>query len=87
MKQKVAESNLNKWFWVFKYKLVDEYPEYHRTFDCIVSTSDENSVLYEVMEFSHRYLEVESELKGGFDNLNITDYLDALEYGYMEWVN
>jgi hypothetical protein len=86
MTKEVAESNLQKWFWMFKEKMVDEFQEYHRTFDYIVSNSDENGVLYEVMEFSNRYLEVESELKGGWDNLIITDYLDAIEYGYMEWV-
>jgi hypothetical protein len=31
-------------------------------------------------------LEVDSELKGGWDNLSITDYLHAIDYGYMEWV-
>lgn len=86
MINEVAESNLNKWFWLFKYKMVDEYPEYHITFDYIVGNSDDNGVLYEVMEFAHRHLEVDSELKGGWDNLNITDYLNAIEYGYMEWV-
>ena len=39
MTKEVAESNLNMWFWDFKYKMVDEYPEYHGTFDYIVSTS------------------------------------------------
>jgi hypothetical protein len=86
MTNEVAESNLNKWFWLFKYKMVDEYPEYHRTFDYIVGNSDDNGVLYEVMEFAHRHLEVDSELKGGWDNLNITDYLHAIDYGFMEWV-
>ena len=56
MTNEVAESNLNKWFWLFKYKMVDEYPEYHRTFDYIVGNSDDNGVLYEVMEFAHRHL-------------------------------
>jgi hypothetical protein len=85
MIQKVAESKLQQWFWMFKEKMVDEFPEYHRTFDYVVGNSDENGVLYEVMEFSNRYLEVESELKGGWDNLIITDYLNAIDYGYMEW--
>jgi len=87
MTQEVAQTNLEKWFWEFKHKLVDEFPEYHGTFDYIVGNSDENEVLYEVMEFAYRYLEVDSELKGGWDNLIITDYLNAIEYGYMEWVN
>ena len=87
MTKEVVQNNLENWFWKFKHKLVDEFPEYHGTFDYIVGNSDENKVLYEVMEFSHRYLEVESELKGGWDNLIITDYLNAIEYGYMEWNN
>jgi hypothetical protein len=38
------------------------------------------------MEFAHRHLEVDAELKGGMDNLMVYDYLTALEYGYDEWV-
>jgi hypothetical protein len=87
MTKEVAESNLNMWFWDFKYKMVDEYPEYHGTFDYIVSTSHDRGVLYEVMEFANRFLEVESELKGGEEYLTITDYLQAMDYGYSEWVN
>jgi len=86
MTKEVAESNLQKWFWMFKEKMVDECPEYHGTFDYVVSNSDENEVLYEVMEFAYRHLEVDSELKGGWDNLIIADYLNAIDYGYMEWV-
>ena len=86
MTQEKLESNLHNWFWMFKHKMVDEFPEYHGTFDYIVGNSDENEVLYEVMEFAYRHLEVDSELKGGWDNLIITDYLNAIDYGYMEWV-
>lgn len=86
MTKEVAQSNLEKWFWDFKYKMVDEYPEYQKTFDYIVGNSDDNGVLYEVMEFANRFLEVESELKGGEEYLTITDYLQAIDYGYMEWV-
>ena len=85
MTKEVAESNLQKWFWMFKEKMVDEFPEYHGTFDYVVSNSDENEVLYEVMEFAYRYLQVEVALRGGEDNLTITNYLKALDYGYDEW--
>ena len=87
MTKEVAESKLQTWFWMFKYKMVDEYPEYQKTFDYIVGNSDDKGVLYEVMEFANRFLEVESELKGGEEYLTITDYLQAMDYGYNEWVN
>ena len=86
MTQQTAENNLHEWFWLFKHKLVDEFPEYQPTFDYIVGSADEDGALYEVMEFAYRHLEVDSELKGGWDNLIIADYLNAIDYGYMEWV-
>ena len=86
MTQEVAESKLLTWFWMFENKMCKEFPEYSGTFDYIVEKSYDNGVLYEVMEFANRFLEVESELKGGWDNLFITDYLNAIDYGYMEWV-
>jgi hypothetical protein len=86
MTQQTAVNNLHEWFWLFKHKLVDDYPEYSKTFDYMVGNADENEVLYEVMEFAYRYLQVDTVLKGGEDNLMITDYLKALDYGYDEWV-
>jgi hypothetical protein len=86
MTKEIAENNLHKWFWLFKHKLVDDYPEYSKTFDYMIGNADENGVLYEVMEFAYRYLQVDTVLKDGEDNLMITDYLKALDYGYDEWV-
>jgi hypothetical protein len=86
MTKEIAENNLHEWFWLFKHKLVDDYPEYSKTFDYMIGNADENGVLYEVMEFAYRYLQVDTVLKGGEDNLMITDYLKALDYGYDEWV-
>lgn len=86
MTQEKAVSNLHKWFWTFKHKLVDDFPEYHTLFDYIVGNSDSNGLLYEVMEFAFRYLEIETENKGGENNLTVTDYIQALEYGYNEWI-
>jgi hypothetical protein len=86
MTQEKAVSNLHNWFWTFKHKLVDDFPEYHTTFDYIVGNSDSYGLLYEVMEFAFRYLEIEANSKGGEDNLIVTDYVQALEYGYNEWV-
>jgi hypothetical protein len=85
MTNEVAESNLQKWFWIFKEKMVDEFPEYHGTFDYVVSTSDALGVLYEVMEFSYRHLEMDADERGGMNNLTISDYLKAIDYGYMAW--
>jgi len=70
MTQEIAQTNLEKWFWEFKHKMVDDFPEYQVTFEYIVNNSYENSLLYEVMEFAYRHLEVDSELKGGWDNLS-----------------
>lgn len=86
MTNEVAESKLQTWFWFFENKMCDEFPEYHGTFDYVVSNAYDAGVLYEVMEFAYRHLEVDSELKGGWDNLNINDYMNAIDYGYMEWV-
>lgn len=86
MKIQQAKVNIKNWFWSFKEKLVDEYPEYHSSFDKIVSVANRNEVVYEVFEFANRHLEVDAELKGGIDNLSPTDYMNALEYGCNEWV-
>jgi len=86
MTQEKAENKLYNWFWTFKHKLVDDFPEYRKNFDYMVSNSNEHSLLYEVMEFAYRYLEIEGGNKGGIDNLMVTDYLEALEYGYNEWI-
>jgi hypothetical protein len=87
MTQQTAENNLHKWFWVFKHKMVDDFPEYHSTFDLIAGNADSNGVLYEVLEFAYRHLKVEAELRGGMDNLSIIDYSTAMDYAYEEWVN
>jgi tetraacyldisaccharide-1-P 4'-kinase len=68
-------------------KMVDDFPEYHSTFDLIAGNADSNGVLYEVLEFAYRHLEVEAELRGGMDNLSVIDYSAAMDYAYEEWVN
>lgn len=86
MTQEKAVSNLHKWFWTFKNKLVNDFPEYRMTFDYIVGKSNDEGLLYEVMEFAFLHLEVEADKKGGENNLIVTDYIQALEYGYNEWI-
>ena len=81
-----ARENLKKWFWMFKYKMVDEYPEYSVEFDLFVEIAYSAGLLYEMMEFAYRYLEIEGEQKGGMDKLKIEDYVEAFEYGFREWL-
>jgi hypothetical protein len=87
MTKEIAEKNIKKWFWEFKYKLVDDLPEYHNIFDNMISSSNRDGVLYEVLEFAYRYLEIDALNKGGMNNLMGVDYLEALDYGYNEWIN
>ena len=56
MTQQTAESNLHEWFWLFKHKLVDDYPEFSETFDYMVGNANDRGLLYEVMEFAYRHL-------------------------------
>ena len=83
-----AENNIRKWFWAFKHKLVDDYPEYTTKFNSYVTKASESKVLYEVMEFAYMYLEVKSDLEGvSTDKLDVGSYVEAFDYGYKEWVN
>lgn len=81
------EEELNKWFWTFKHKLVDEYPEYRIIFDTIVGRSDDNDTLYEVMELGYRYLEIERDIRryNSIEELTVIDYVNALNEGYERW--
>lgn len=72
-------------FWNFHSKLVEEYPEYRLLFDTIVSNAQDNGLLWEVLEFAQLYLEADIEMYGMY-NLNVSNYIEALEYGYSEWV-
>lgn len=83
MTQEETENKLHSWFWKFKHKLVDDFPEYRTAFDYMVGNANDYGLLYEVMEFANMYLE---EKKGGLNDLIVTDYLEALEYGYNEWI-
>jgi hypothetical protein len=86
MTKELSEQKIRKWFWTFAHKLTDDYPEYKPTFEYIVSNANDYGLLWEVLEFANRHLEVDAELKGGMSNLMVYDYLTALEYGYNEWV-
>jgi hypothetical protein len=86
MTKELSEETIRLRFWTFADKLTNEYPEYKPTFEYIISDSHDNGLLWEVLEFAYRHLEVDSELKGGMENLGVYDYLTALEYGYNEWI-
>ena len=77
-----AKQNLEKWFYIFKEKLVDDYPEYRITFDYIITDTNEKDLLYRTFEAAFIRLEEIAKIKGGRNNLFIRDYLDSLEFGY-----
>jgi len=80
--QEEAKIKIKERFWTFKNKLVDVCPEYHLVFDNVVSTSNSKGFLWEVLELADMHLKADIELRGGEKNLNSTDYLEALMYGY-----
>lgn len=80
--QEQAEVQIKKRFWTFKNRLVDVSPEYHSVFDNVVSKSNSVGLLWEVFELADMHLKADIEMLGGEDNLNSTDYLEALMYGY-----
>lgn len=80
--QEQAEIQIKERFWVFKNRLVDISPEYHSIFDSVVSKSNSKGLLWEVFELADMHLKTDAELRGGNSNLNSSDYLEALMYGY-----
>jgi hypothetical protein len=81
-----AERLVRDRFWKFHNKLVEEFPEYRSIFDQIVTEAQQYGLLWEVLEFADIDLGVIADSKGGANNLLATDYLEALEYGYSEWI-
>lgn len=80
-----AERLIRDRFWNFHSKLVDEYPEYKIMFDYIVFESQEQGLLWEVLEFAQYHLDSDIETQG-LENITTDNYLKALEYGYSEWI-
>jgi hypothetical protein len=85
--QETAKENIEKWFFTFKERLVDDFTEYQITFDYLVTVANDNGFLYNMLETSYKELEDKSLTKGGFDNLIVTDYIKSLEYGFNKWFN
>lgn len=77
-----AKQNLEKWFSIFKEKLVDDYPEYRITFDYLISDANDKNLLYYVFKIAFLKLTIIGERKGGMNNLFVRDYLDSLEFSY-----
>jgi hypothetical protein len=86
-KEEIAKENIEKWFLVFKEKLVDDFTEYRITFDYLISEANDNGLLYNMFETSYQELENVATTKGGFDNLILTDYIKSFEYGFNKWIN
>jgi len=86
-REEIAKQNIEKWFLVFKEKLVDDFTEYRITFDYLIREANDNGLLYNMFETSYQELENVATTKGGFDNLIVTDYIKSFEYGFNKWIN
>jgi hypothetical protein len=87
MEQQIAQENIEKWFFTYKEKLVDDFTEYQNTFDYLITAANDNGVLYNMLETSYGLLEDVALSKGGFNNLILTDYIKTLEHGFNTWIN
>jgi hypothetical protein len=84
MELQKAERLVRDRFWVFHTKLVEEYPEYRPLFDYVVYNAQEAGVLWEVLEFAQYHLD--SFGGGDAEDLSVHSFVEALEYGFSEWV-
>lgn len=69
---------IKKRFNIFKTKLVDENPEYRKSFDKIISDAYDNNALWELLESAEKNLKSIIKKKAGINNLIISDYYKAL---------
>ena len=86
MTEKKAREQIKEWFWRFHRKMVSENPEYRGRFDSIVSESDKNGLLWEVLYFADLYLDIETLEGSDKETLPVELYEQALTYGYNEWI-
>lgn len=77
-----AQIQIKERFWCFKNRLVDISPEYHSTFDHIVSEANSGGFLWDVLELADIHLKSDIKLKGGIHKLDSEDYMEALIFGY-----
>jgi hypothetical protein len=78
MNQAQAQKLIVKRFNIFKTKLVDEYPEYRKSFDKIISDAYDKNLLWNLLENADNNLNIIIENKGGINNLFGSDYYKAL---------
>lgn len=79
MQNETKEQKLiKKRFDIFKSKLVDENPEYRKSFDKIISEAYDNNNLWELLEGAEKNLNLIIEKRAGINNLRISDYYNAL---------
>jgi hypothetical protein len=79
MQNETREQNLiKKRFNIFKSKLVDENPEYRKSFDKIISDAYDNNSLWDLLENADKNLKSIIKKKAGINNLIISDYYKAL---------
>lgn len=69
---------IKKRFNIFKTKLVDENPEYRKSFDKIISDAYDSNTLWELLESAEKNLNLIIISKAGVNNLSVSDYYRAL---------
>lgn len=83
MTQSQAEQSIRERFWKFHNELAANYQEF---FDTVVSDAQDHGTLWEVLEFADQYLQLRVDKKGSEVLLETRDYIEALQYGYSEWI-
>lgn len=79
MENETKEQKLiKKRFNIFKSKLVDENPEYRKSFDKIISEAYDNNNLWDLLERAEQNLNLIILSKYGVNNLTASDYYSAL---------
>lgn len=73
-----ARKIITERFYLFKNKLVDEYPEYRKNFDDVISDAYDKDLLWNLLESAENKLKYIIDKKGGVNNLLGSDYYKAL---------
>lgn len=78
IKENQAKILIVERFNTFKFKLVDENPEYRKSFDEIISNAYDNGLLWDLLENAINNLNEIIVKKGGVNNLLTKDYYNAI---------